>query len=94
MITAWLQAHPKAMAVILVLVVAKVVLSMLVDALLTVRAEIDKTPETDDTAFEKFVTFMRLVGVFIGKLAANFAGFKGTKSLKSQVTTIIKGEEK
>jgi len=94
-LTEWLIAHPKVMAWIMIFVMAKVIFSMIVDALLTVRAEIDKTPETADTPFEKFVEGMRLFGVFLSKLAANFAGFKGTRSVKSQVNEIAgKGDGK
>lgn len=93
MITEWFINHPKAMTLILILVAAKAILGAVVDALLTVRAEIDKTPDTDDTPFEKFVTFMRLTGVFISKFAANFAGFKGQKSVKQQVSQIVAGKK-
>lgn len=94
-ITTWLQNHPDAMVWMLIAVAAKAVLGAVVDALLTVRAELDKTPETDDTWFEKFVTFMRLLWVFVGKFAANFAGFKGKESVKEQVSKIAgKGDGK
>ena len=71
--------HPNLMKYFIMLVVANMILKAVVDSLQAVREQVDKTPDTDDTQFEKFVTFTRLIGVFFSKMAGYFVGIRPNK---------------
>ena len=49
------------------------------DALQSIRAEVDKTPATDDNGFERFVTKFNHFMAFMGKIAGYLIGFRSKK---------------
>lgn len=69
----WLSDHAWIGVLISVFLLVHTALKGFQDGLEKLRAEFDKTPETDDNAFEKFVTgfgkFMKLLG-YVAKYAA------------------------
>lgn len=72
----FLLEHPQLLAFLVAYLVAVKIVTVVVDALVSSRAEWDTTPLTDDNFFEKAVTFsVRIVG-FLGKIAAALSGFR------------------
>lgn len=69
----WLSQHAWIGVLISIFLLVHTALKGFQDGLEKLRLEYDKTPETDDNAFEKFVTrfgkFMRLLGL-VAKYAA------------------------
>ena len=48
----------------------------MVDAIVSTRAEWDKTPNIDETWYEKTLTFLATAVKFLGKIAAQLSGFR------------------
>lgn len=69
-------AHPKLAALLLLLVAIHTAVKAFVDALVSSRAQWDKTPATDDTWYEKTLTFLVRVLQVTGKAVAYMAGFR------------------
>ena len=74
--TSWLAEHPRAMATIVVLLALKAAVSVFVDSLVSSRAQWDKTPLTDDTWYEKALTWSVRILAVLGKATAALAGFR------------------
>jgi hypothetical protein len=90
MVGNYLLSHPQLLAFIVAYLAAVKVITVVVDALVSSRAEWDKSPLTDDTWYEKAFTFVvRTVG-FMGKIAAHLSGFRP----KPKAETIIEAEKK
>lgn len=68
--------HPKLASLILMLVVIHTAVKAFVDALVSSRAQWDKTPTTDDTWYEKALTVAVRTLAVTGKALAYLAGFR------------------
>lgn len=68
--------HPKLQAFLLAFIVVHTATKAFVDALVSSRAEWDKTPLTDDTWFEKALTWTVRILAMTGKVVAYLAGFR------------------
>lgn len=76
---AWLQDNQWVGTVIAIVLAVHTLLKAAHDALVSIRSEIDKTPATDDNAFERFVTKFGYVMTFLGKIAAYLIGLRQKK---------------
>ena len=72
----FLLNHPKLMAALVAYLVVQKVIATVVDSLVSTRAEWDKTPESDDTWYERAFSFVAHVVKFSGRVAAQLSGFR------------------
>lgn len=72
----YVNEHPNVMSILLIFIVVHTAVKAFFDSLVSSRAEWDKTPLTDDTWYEKTLTWgVRILG-FTGKIVAYLAGFR------------------
>ncbi len=76
MVGDFLLAHPQLLAFLVAYLVAVKIVTVVVDALVSSRAEWDATPLTDDTWYEKAFTVIVRVVKFLGKIAFHLSGFR------------------
>ncbi len=76
MVGNFLLAHPKLLAVLVAYLVAQKIVTTVVDALVSTRAEWDATPGTDDNWYEKLFSFVVHAVKFSAKVAAQLSGFR------------------
>jgi hypothetical protein len=74
--TNYLLAHPKLLALMVVVVVIHTAVKAFVDSLVSSRAQWDKTPDVDETPWEKALTIAVRVLAVTGKAVAYMAGFR------------------
>ena len=72
----YLNAHPKLMAGLVAVLVINLAVKAFVDSLVSSRAQWDKTPLSDDTWYEKALTWAVRITGLLGKAAAYTAGFR------------------
>lgn len=72
----FLLAHPQLIAFLVAYLVFVKVVTAVVDALVSSRAEWDATPQTDDTWYEKALTSLVRIAGILGKIAAYLSGFR------------------
>lgn len=70
------NSHPQIAALLLAIVVVHTAVKAFVDALVSSRAQWDATPASDDTWYEKMLTFLVRVLTVTGKAVAYIAGFR------------------
>lgn len=73
------NSHPKLASLILLFVVVHTAIKAFVDALVSSRIEWDKTPDLDETWYEKALTAAARVLTVTGKALAYLAGFRAKK---------------
>lgn len=70
------MAHPKLAAFLLLFIALHTAIKAFVDALVSSRAQWDKTPTTDDNWYEKALTVAVRILAVTGKAVAYMAGFR------------------
>lgn len=75
-ILAYITDHPKIGAALVLFLVVNTAVKAFVDSLVSSRAQWDKTPQTDDTWYEKALTWSSRILVILGKMTAYMAGFR------------------
>lgn len=79
LVGSYLTAHPKLMAAAVTVLIVHTAVKAMFDSLVSSRAQWDQTPLSDDTWYEKALTWSVRILALTGKVVAYIAGFRPKK---------------